>query len=344
MSTMTSRGAPRSRSRRSRTLGTALATAAATVLLLVGIPAATTGAYLTSKVNVSTTAPTIGEWCAVPSSTTHANVYPLKDFPTVTVPASGGGTTPMRVLELPVVRDASFAPVQAVAGSRGQLGIRLWSCSDTSRLSGQVKATSWRGDYDGGQSFNWTAAPTLGSFASARLNPASNGIVNANTSSSTNPGAELRDLHRGLNGLGGRGFLQADKVTMRYSWLLESFRSSGNPASDPYCGSQLCELRPGDGAALSTAFSNASTSVPTTGTPGRVATYGAEKYWSAGGRWGCFLSVCAPSGSILDPAAGNTVDDLVRDTSGTALQWVVLEWRATAEVPADLAVEVYVIP
>lgn len=325
-------------------LGLALAAILATALLLVGIPAATTGAFLTSRANVSTPAAAIGEWCAVPSPATHSNVYTLKDFPAVTVPASGGGSTTMRVLELPVVRDASFAPTQAVAGSRGQLGIRLWSCSDTSRLSGTVKATSWRGDYDNGQSFAWSAAPALGSFASARLNPASNGLVNANTTSSTNPGAELRDLHRGLNSLGGRSFLQADKVTMRYSWLLESFRSAGNPASDPSCGSQLCELRPGDGAALSTAFSNSSTSVPTTGSPGRVATYGAEKYWSAGGRWGCFLSACAPSASILDPAAGMSVDDLVRDSTGTALQWVVLEWRATAEVPADLAVEVYVIP
>lgn len=333
------RGGPRSRS-----LGVVLAAILSTLLLLVGLPAATTGAYLTSKANVSTTAPAIGEWCAVPSAASHPNVYALKDFPTVSVPASGGGSTSMRVLELPVVRDASFAPVQAVAGSRGQLGIRLWSCSDTSRLSGQVKATSWRGDYDGGQSFAWTVAPTLGSFASARLNPASNSVVNGGTTSSTNPGAELRDLHRGLATLGGRGFLQADKVTMRYSWLLESFRSAGNPAADPSCGSQLCELRPGDGAPLSAAFSNASTSVPTTGSPGRVATYGAEKYWSAGGRWGCFLSVCPPSGSILDPAAGNSVDDLVRDETGTALQWVVLEWRAAAEVPADLAIEVYVIP
>jgi hypothetical protein len=248
------------------------------------------------------------------------------------------------MIELPVVRDASYAPVQTVAGSRGQLGIRLWSCSDTSRLAGQLKVTSWRGDYDDGQAFAWTTAPTLGSFATARLNPASTGIVNSTTTAATNPGAELRDLHRGLNALGGRGFLQADKVTMRYSWLLDSYRSAGNPAADPSCGSQTCEIRPSDGAAISSAFSNASTSVPATGTPGRTATYGAEKYWSSGGRWGCFFVACAPSGSILDPVAGMSVDALVRDATGTDLQWVVLEWRSTADVPADLAVEVYVIP
>jgi hypothetical protein len=337
---MTSSPRPRAYS---RGIGTILAASLAAVLLVIGIPAAGTGAYLTSTKNVTATA-ALGEWCGVPSSATHKNVYPLADFPAVTVPAAGGGTTSVRMIELPVVRDASFAPVQAVSGSRGQLGVRLWSCSDTSALAGQVKATSWRGDYANRQAFTWTTAPTLGSFASARLNPASSGIVNAATSASTNPGAELRDLHRGLNSLGGRGFLQADKVTMRYGWLLESFRSANNAAAEPSCGGQLCALRPGDGAALSTAFSNTSASVPATGTPGRTATYGGEKYWSAGGSWGCAFFACAPSSSILDPVTGASVDSLVRDTSGSDLQWVVLEWRGTATVPADLAVEVYVIP
>jgi hypothetical protein len=329
---------------RRRSVGVVIAAVVTTLLLLVGIPAETTGAYLTSKANVSTASATIGDWCAVPSSATHPNVYPLKDFPSVAVPAAAGGSTTMRVLELPVVRDASFAPVQAVTGARGQLGIRLWSCSDTSQLAGMIKATSWRGDYNNGQQFVWSTAPVLGSFAAARLNPASNGIVNANTTSSTNPGAELRDLHRGLNSLGGRGLLQADKVTMRYSWLLESFRSTSNAGSDPYCGSQLCELRPVDGAALTTAFSNAATSVPATGTPGRTSNYGAEKYWSYGGRWGCLLIACPPSPSILEPPTGMSIDSLARDTTGTVLQWVVLEWRAATDLPADLAVEVYVIP
>ncbi len=331
------------RSRRPRSIGTLLAASLATLLLLVGIPAAETGAYLTSKANVSTAA-TMGEWCAVPSSTTHPNVYNLRSFPTIAAPEPGRGPANVRMIELPVVRDASFAPIQSVSGARGQIGIRLWSCSETSRLGGQLKATSWRGDYDDGQSFSWATAPTLGSFAKARLNPSSNAVVNTATNAATNPGAELRDLHRGLNELGGRGFLQADKVTMRYSWMLDSYRSPTNPSSDPSCGSQLCELRPGDGAAISAAFSNSSASVPTTGTPGRTATYSAEKYWSPGGRWGCFLSACAPSASLLDPAAGETVNELVRDTSGTSLQWVVLEWFGTADVPADLAVEVYVIP
>lgn len=321
-----------------------IAAALMALLVLVGIPAATTGAYLTSKANVSTSAATIGDWCAVPSAATHPNVYPLKEFPSVAVPAAGGGSTTMRVLELPVVRDSSFAPVQAIAGARGQLGVRLWSCSDTSHLAGMIKATSWRGEYNNGQQFAWSTAPVLGSFAAARLNPASSGIVNANTTSSTNPGAELRDLHRGLNSLGGRGFLQADKVTMRYSWLLESFRSTGSAGSDPYCGSQLCELRPGDGAALTTAFSNSGASVPATGTPGRASSFGAEKYWSNGGRWGCLLVVCSPSPSILEPPTGMSLDSLTRDTTGVALQWVVLEWRAPTDIPADLAVEVYVIP
>lgn len=207
-----------------------------------------------------------------------------------------------------------------------------------------VKATSWRGDYDDGQSFSWLTAPTGGAFAKARLNPASSGLANTATTSRTNPGAELRDLHRGLNALGGRGFLQADKVTMRYSWLLDSSRSATSTTSDPSCGSQLCELRPLDGAPLSTAFSNSAAAVPTTGASGRAVAYAAEKYWSAGGRWGCLLTACGPSNSALDPVSGLGVDALIRDTSGRELQWVVLEWRGAAEIPADLAVEVYVIP
>ncbi|SEB92169.1 hypothetical protein SAMN04489806_2131 [Paramicrobacterium humi] len=295
------------------------------------------------------------------------------------------------MLVLPVANDGSFAPVtplsSTVGATQNQLGVRLWSCANLTASAGNLKVTAWRGDY-ASNAFSWTTAPTLGSFASARLAATSTKALDAATTAATDPGSELRDLHRSQDLLGGV-VDGTDPVTGRYSWLLSTGRSKTATTADPACAAAACSLTPGAGiTGFANVFSSDMSAAASGGVSGNSVTYLAKKYYEYGTRtvkvcqersgiWPFFgdwtdTDACGTNGlfkqyrqvdreftgsavpvpasgkpaaqaTTLSPAAGASVDGLLRDKTGTKLQWVVLEWWGS-QAPTDLEIEVFVAP
>ena len=394
---------------------TAIAAMAALTMIVVGLPAATTGAHLTAS-DTATGAAGVGNWCSVPNPTVSKNVYKLSDFTAISAPeaANNGTTSAVKMLIIPVVNDGSFDPIEPlpaqVSAVDNQLGVRLWSCTPTMSTTQSIKLTAWRGNYaaPNASSFAWDVAPSASvSFAEARLKSTSTLSVNTPTSSSTLPGVELRDLHRNINKLGGVTG-GTDPVTMRYSWMLTSGRTEGaSYTSDPACASKTCHV---DGASGVTDYNSVFSGIDTAAAVNAVSknstTYLAEKYYSSTGAWpttstttnqlqcstrtrtrqwdqrnqewdyGTWSSWssyvnatgtnCGTNSStveyrsqtvpitgvadaaptvaptVLDPKGTSTNDALLRDTTGTKIQYVVLEWWGTGTPPADLEVEVFV--
>lgn len=369
--------------RRPRTRRFWLAAALVTVVA-IAIPTAGTLAQLTSQKSTTSTVGT-GDWCATPDTSSKKNVYKLSDFTSVAAPEHAGGSTDVRMLVLPVVNDGSYAPTSPlpsqIQAADNQLGIRLWSCTSSMSSTGNFKATAWRGAY-GTNPFTWTTAPTKGSFAQARLNANGTPALNAATTPQTNPGMELRDLHRSLNGLGGT-VQGVNPVTSRYSWLFSSGRSKGtNYTADPSCATTSCVLNAGSGVAgYNNAFSGDPSAAASSAVSANSTTYLAETYgsqstttkqvcqqspWWPENWTDTTLSPCptygtsstqyrvveksvttnsvstTPRATTLADAGASSADALVRDTTGTKLQWVVLEWWGGAP-SADMAVEVFVV-
>lgn len=328
---------------------TIFAAFAALALIAVGLPAATTGAHLTAA-GSATAAAGVGDWCSVPNPAVSKNVYKLSDFTTINAPDTGdpaGAKVGVRMLVLPVVNDASFAPVTGRGSITGaatnQLGVRLWSCTNNMSADQSVKFTAWRGNYTGtGTSqFEWDVAPAVNSFATARLNARANVAQNQATTAATKAGTELRDMHRNYNKLGGP-VSNVDPVTMRYSWLLSTGRAKDATAtSDPTCTSKECHVDGSSGVRnLNTVFSGIESAPVANAVSGNSATYLAEKYYAASGVW---PSTITPSPTLITPVGGTPTSNLLRDTTGTRIQYVVLEWwGGTTDPPADLEVEVFV--
>jgi hypothetical protein len=389
--------------------------AAATVvaLLAVGIPASTTVANLTSVGSATSTATTAGDWCAVPGPTQFPNVYKLSDFTEIQAPESttnaGAAKTTVRMLVLPVVNDGSFEPVEPlpaqVGGVDNQLGVRLWSCTPSMSTTQSIKLTAWRGNYatTAPNAWAWDVAPSATvPFAKARLNTSAALATNGATTNATQPGTEIRDVHRGLNGLGGQAGTNADPVTMRYSWMLTNGRSkNADFASDPACANKTCHVDGGSGVTnYNNVFSGSETATTANAISKNSTTYLAEKYYSATGVWpstttnttqlqcsyqtrerlwfwytdwsewsaytdatgsACLANTdlrqsrsqtvprtvtadAAPTvtPTVIDAKGSATNDALLKDTTGTKIQFVVLEWWGTGTPPADLEVEVFV--
>lgn len=387
-------------------LTTAIAATAVLTLIVVGMPAATTGAYLTAD-DTTTGATGIGNWCSVPNPAVSKNVYKLSDFTAINAPeASNNGTTSsVRMLVLPVVNDGSFDPIEAlpaqVPAADNQLGVRLWSCTPSMSETQSIKLTAWRGNYaaPNANTFAWDVMPTASvSFAEARLTSTSNLSVNTATSSSTFPGVELRDLHRNINRLGGVTG-GTDPVTMRYSWMLTTGRSEGaGYTSDPACANKTCHVDGAGGVTnYNTVFSGVDTAAAANAVSKNSTTYLAEKYYAASGAWPtttatqdqlqCSYRYRSNPGSqwsgwseyvdtagtscpddtnridyrsrtvqetvtvdaeptatptVIAPRGTSTIDSVLRDTTGTKVQYVVLEWWGTGTPPADLEIEVFV--
>lgn len=269
----------------------ALALAAVLSLVVVGLPASTTGAQLSASAPVKKVSSGVGNWCSVPNPGLKRNLYKLSEFPTVEVPDTASTRTSVKMLVIPVVNNSDFDPTggeNSVAGAQpGQLGVRLWSCTDPSALSSvSIKATAWRGSYDASNFVSQTLPSATNKFASARLNP-SGGLTAGATQPGTVAGAELRDLHRGKN-------LQAaettvDGVTARYSWILSNGRdkSMTNHKKAPACvtAGSRCVVTPtsgGDGAAgLAKAFSNNGSGPASPAVSENSVTFLAQKYYSS---------------------------------------------------------------
>lgn len=378
----------------------AAAFAVIVALLAVGLPAATTSANLTSVGSATAAATATGDWCAVPGTSQFKNVYKLSDFTSISAP-DGNGSTAVRMFVLPVVNNGDFTPVGGAstvpAAQSGQIGVRLWGCSDVTSSASSVKATVWRSNY-GTQPFTWDASPDRVPFSAARLNT-TGALSTGVTSSQTKPGAELRDLHRGLNTQGGTSSAGTNGVAMRYSWLLSNGRdkTAAKHALAPICSvaTAACAITPvsgGDGVAgLAKAFSVNETAAPNGAVSGNSATFLANKYYSTGGTWpkttntvsgvecrwwrlgnggwspweffersSCPLqwgwdsdsrpatrateidSAPTITPTILQSSAGLSREQVLRDTSGEYLQWVVLEWWGGSNPPADVEIEVFV--
>jgi hypothetical protein len=389
------------------------AAAAVVALLAIGIPASTTVANLTSSGSATAATTATGDWCAVPGPTQFPNVYRLSDFTEIQAPESttnaGAAKTTVRMLVLPVVNDGSFNPVEPlpaqVGGVDNQLGVRLWSCTENMSTNQSIKLTSWRGNYanTAANAWAWDVAPSATvPFAKARLNTTAALAVNGATTNNTQPGTELRDVHRGINGLGGQAGTNADPVTMRYSWMLTNGRTkNGDFANDPTCTSKTCHVDGGSGVAnYNNVFSGLETAAASNAVSRNSTTYLAEKYYTANGLWPTTTtttsqlqcsystrervwfwytdwsswspytdatgSACladndlrqsrsqtvprtgtadgAPTvtPTVLNPKGASTNGALIRDTTGTLIQYVVLEWWGTGTPPADLEVEVFV--
>lgn len=371
------------------------AAAAAAALFSVGVPAATTGAFLTAG-DSATAGTGIGDWCSVPNPAVAKNVYPLSDFTVIQAPESTTVTTApkttVRMLVVPVVNDGSFDPVEPlpahVGGVDNQLGVRLWSCTPTMSSSQSIKLTAWRGDYSAtaASAFAWDVAPgATVPFAQARLHAGAVLATNGATTTTTKPGDELRDVHRGINKLGGVAAGGTDPVTMRYSWMLSTGRSSGaTSTSDPSCVSADCHVDGASGVTdFNSVFSGNDVAPASNAVFENSTTYFAEKYYGNSGAWptsattlqcsyapgnsenwsawedaggtSCqprpnqrsrsrlvLKAAAVPSPTVIAPTADMSVDSLLRDTTGTKIQYVVLEWWGAGAPPADLEVEVFV--
>ncbi|MBG6238784.1 hypothetical protein IWX78_001756 [Mycetocola sp. CAN_C7] len=388
-----------------------LAALAVTAMIAVGLPASTTAASLTASGSATTSAG-MGSWCSVPNPSVSGNVYSLSDFTEIQAPESttdtGAAKTTVRMLVLPVVNDGSFDPVEPlpaqVGGVDNQLGVRLWSCTPGMSSTQSIKLTAWRGSYTAtaASAWVWDVAPTSVSFAQARLNAGANLAINGATTTTTRPGTEVRDAHRGINNLGGQSGANADPVTMRYSWMLTNGRTkNADFTNDPACASKTCHV---DGGAGVTNYNNVFSGVDTAAASNAVfqnsTTYLAEKYYSGAGTWPSTTttttqlqcssqtreriwfwytdwsawsawtdatgtacpantdlrqyrsqtvprtvtvdSVPTVTPTVIAPKGSNTNDALLRDTTGTLIQYVVLEWWGTGTPPADLEVEVFV--
>lgn len=268
--------------------------AAIVTALAVGLPAATTRANLTDVRSTTSAATTAGDWCAVPGTSQFSNVYKLSDFTPVNAP-EGSGTTAVRMFILPVVNNGDFAPVGGAStvptAQTGQVGLRLWGCSDLNASAASIKATAWRSTY-ATQSLSWDVPPSNLPLSAARLS-ATGTLTAGATSSQTRPGAELRDLHRGKNSQGGMTAAGANGVTTRYSWLLSNGRDK-TPAKHqlaPVCSvaTAACAITPvsgGDGVpGLANAFSTSETAPTAGAVSGNSAIFLASKYYASGGTW-----------------------------------------------------------
>lgn len=358
------------------------ALAAAVTVLAIGMPAGTTAASLTATGSATASAG-VGNWCSVPNPAVSKNVYKLSDFTAIDAPETAGGSTPVRMLVLPVVNDGSFDPVEPlpaqVAAVTDQLGVRLWSCTPFMSTTQAIKLTAWRGAYGStaASTFVWDVAPSATvSFAQARLNTVAATAMNGATTATTKPGVELRDVHRGINKLGGVS-AGIDPVTARYSWLLSTGRDKNSAHySDPLCAALDCHVDGGVGITdVNTVFSGDESAVAANAVSANSATYLAEKYSMASGttlecrwrnvnatneNWSAWekatgatcptkpqhvsesRTVIAVTPTVLAPRGTSTITDLLRDTTGTKIQFVVLEWWGTGTPPADLEVEVFV--
>lgn len=322
---------------------------AALTALLILLPGPTTGAYLTAAGSARSSAG-VGNWCSVPNPAVSKNVYRLSDFTAISAPENGdprGPKAAVRMLVLAVVNDASFAPVtgpDSVPGAAAdQLGVRLWSCTKDMSTVQSVRFTAWRGNYTGTPStqFEWDVAPATNAFAAARLNARSDTALNQTTTRTTKAGPELRDLHRKYNKLGGP-VSNVDPVTMRYSWLLSTGRAKdATSTADPVCQVKSCHIDGADGVRnLNTVFSGVETAPTANAVTGNSVTYLAEKYYADSGVW---PSTIAPRATLITPANGAATNTLLQDTTGSKIQYVVLEWwGGTTQPPADLEVEVFV--
>ena len=387
-------------------LTTAIAATVVLTAIVVGFPAATTGAYLTAT-DAATSAAGMGNWCSVPNPAVSKNVYKLSDFTAIAAPeaSNNGSTSAVQMLVLPVVNDGSFDPIEALPAQipavDDQLGVRLWSCTPNMSQTQSIKLTAWRGNYAAlnANSFLWNVAPSATvSFAEARLRSTSTLAVNTATNSSTIPGVELRDLHRNINKLGGLTG-GTDPVTMRYSWMLTTGRSEGaTSTSDPACASKTCHVDGAGGVTnYNTVFSGVDTAAAVNAVSKNSTTYLAEKYYAASGAWptttvtqnqlqcsfrsrsnpgspwsgwSAYTDATGPScpsdttrieyrdrtiletvtvdaaptvtPTVIAPKGASTIDSVLRDTTGTKIQYVVLEWWGAGTPPADLEVEVFI--
>ncbi|GGE92666.1 hypothetical protein [Mycetocola zhadangensis] len=316
---------------------TLLSAIAALAVVFAGMPAATTDASLTSAEVTKTGASGVGNWCSVPNPTAETNVYKVSEFPTLNAPEGSGATTAVQMIIVPVIDDASFAPVQSVTAAPNQVGIRLWSCSDLPAVnSTSLKMTSWRSTSYEPSRFVWgqPGTPTVGQFASARLQTNSNPISNAATNTGTVPATELRDLHRGYNFLGAAAGANPQPVTTRYSWLLDAGRTNTNTGADPVCSTSSCRVTPGTGVTVRAA-SPTTVATATNAYTAKSVTYLAETYGN-----GDATRCCTPTPSTVADVNGTSAANLLR--SSTQTQWVVLEWWGTTPPAPDLMVEVFV--
>ncbi|MCS4277323.1 hypothetical protein M2390_002527 [Mycetocola sp. BIGb0189] len=294
-------------------LGVGLALAA------VGIPTAVTGAYLTTTVTAGADT-ALGTWCSVPDPAKKSNVYALSDFQSV-------GSS--RVLIVPVVRSAQFASTEGIANTTDGLGVRLWGCADKIP-AGSVRVSAWRGT-GAPAAGDWSVAPAGGNLAAARLNPA--GAL----------GSSLRALAGGTDGQAIDPATGVAASTSRYSWLVDSTRNRGNQAGAvPACGGTNCVVAPAGAATLDSVFSGNAAAAPSGAVHGNSAVYLAGNYYAPGGTWpktpaGTDAPASAHPTVLTPPAAGTNP---LEDTTGSVLQWVVLEWTG-AQVPPSFEIEVF---
>lgn len=309
---------PAPRARRRTPLLAAAALAVLSGLLLFGIPGGATLAQLSAGASSSAQA-TVGSWCAVPSPATTKNVYPVSSF------AKGGGNS--RYIIVPVVRGAEYAPTEAVPGAvSGQLGIRLWGCSPLPNDSARIKATAWRGN--GAAVQGWATAPAAGTFSSARLS------LSGRTADALE---ELHDDGDDSDGWGSGTAMEAS--TSRYSWILDEGRSLSAPAAHPTCSRPGCDVEPRHAQRVRSVFSVDDAAPAAGNVVSNSATYLASRFYAPGGGWPASGGGRAQP-TVLEPSAGQSVEALLADNTGSRLQWVVLEVRGS--IPADYAVEVFV--
>lgn len=313
----------------------ALVLTALLVCVLLALPSATTGAFLTATAPAPAATVGTGRWCAVPNHQLKPNVYRLSDFQT----ADYSGHRSTHMLAVPVVNNGDYAPTAAVPGATpgsGTVGVRLWACNSASlgtTSAPSLKITSWRKSTAtvDNQPVTWKSpatSPLSSQFASK--------LPAQRVDLSVGWGLRLQQLHR----LGGG--LITDNLSgeprSQYGWILAHGRTKTNTTAVPSCPTNGCSFSMADAPTWPNAFQADTTA---TRDYTNSVTYLGQKFWTGTGAW---PTSGAPAASSLQLSSYSpTLTQVGTTTNGQQVQWVTMEWWTTAPAAYDdVLVEVFV--
>ena len=332
--------------------------AAASLLLVASLPVAQTGAYWTTSVTGATASAGLGEWCAVPATSTVGNRVIPFNTGTTAVPDVAGSPNNRHIAIIPVANNASWRTATPPVPTGNKLTVRAWSCETTVPTT-SLRVTAWANPVGAGTTYT---PPGLGAQPINLNRTWLAGSETITSSSRLDPsvglGLNLRNSATAATVFADRPLLgSAAGDGLRYSWIIANGRVKTNPATDPATCQILlasvgnCTFQIQSAANnVDTSFDNIFDTTPYV-TEGEhdYTTYTARTYanqsptgWS--GSWlNCPITglTCTTAGAAVTMAQTALTDaQALASTNGNNFQWLVVQWTGATTPPADLSLEV----
>ncbi|WP_213816920.1 hypothetical protein [Glaciihabitans sp. dw_435] len=312
------------------------------LLLAVGLPHSSTGAYWTATATPAGSVVGQGQWCAAPNpAVSGARFIRLNTF-------AATSATNQKMIIVPVANNTAWGG--GSGASAKNLSVRLWGCQETP--VNDLRITAWSNASSGALAPAWVTGSTTTVAPTSRLDPLS-GL-----------GSQLSTLARSAT-------VRADYPLItpppngdarRYSWIIANDRTSATPAADPgscsnllsaigNCLISLTELGLGLGktdSSFAQVFNTSQWSTPTISPvnyPARTFALQTSAGWGTTGAWfnvTCTIGLLCTTNTTNTFLTGTGASDstLLATTDGNQLQWVVMQWTGTTPPPDDLVAEI----